>query len=75
MLRKVRWNNDDRAAMLARDPDEVARWYTAARKWVEILRRPESGYWEQLRPGRPLSESHLSRKGSALLERCNAYRF
>ena len=41
MLRKVRWNNDDRAAMLARDPDEVARWYAAARKWVEILRRPE----------------------------------
>ena len=60
MLRKVRWNNDDRAAMLARDPDEVARWYAAARKWVEILRRSESEYWEQLRPGRPLSESHLS---------------
>ena len=75
MLRKVRWNNDDRAAMLARDPDEVARWYAAARKWVEILRRPESGYWEQLRPGRPLSGSHLSRKGSALVEGCNAYRF
>ena len=63
--RKVRWNNDDRAAMLARDPDEVARWYAAARKWVEILRRPELEYWEQLRPGRPLSESHLFRAGSA----------
>ena len=58
VLRKVRWNNDDRAAMLARDPDEVARWYAAARKWVEILRRPDSEYWEQLRPGRPLSKSH-----------------
>lgn len=37
------------------DPDEVKRWYDAARKWVGILRRPELEYWEQLRPGRPLS--------------------
>ena len=66
-LKKVRWNNDDRAAMLARDPDEIAGWYAAARKWVEILRRPELEYWEQLRPGRPLSESHLFRKRSASL--------
>ncbi|KAI4187253.1 MAG: hypothetical protein L6R41_002927 [Letrouitia leprolyta] len=53
-VRQVRWNNDDRAAMVARDPDEIARWYSAAKKWVEILRRRESEYWEQLRPGRPL---------------------
>ena len=56
-LRQVRWNNDDRAALVARNPDEIARFYTAAKKWVEILRRPELEYWEQLKPGRPLSES------------------
>lgn len=53
-LRQVRWNNDDRAALVARDPDEIVRFYAAAKKWVEILRRPESEYWEQLKPGRPL---------------------
>ncbi|CAF9902798.1 MAG: hypothetical protein ALECFALPRED_000024 [Alectoria fallacina] len=46
--------HDDRAALVARDPDEIARFYAAAKKWVEILRRPESEYWEQLKPGRPL---------------------
>lgn len=60
-LRQVRWNNDDRAALVARDPDEIARFYKAARKWVEILRRPEMEYWEQLKPGRPLSESSALR--------------
>lgn len=54
-VRQVRWNNDDRASMEVGDPDEVKRWYDAARKWVSILRRPELEYWEQLRPGRPLS--------------------
>lgn len=66
VLKQIRWNNDDRAAMLARDPNEVTRWYAAAKKWVEILRRPEMEYWEQLRPGRPLSvfQSPLEHFGS-----------
>ena len=56
-LRQARWNNDDRAALFARDPDEIARSYAAAKKWVEILWRPAWEYWERLKPGRPLGES------------------
>ena len=58
-LRQVRWNNDDRTALVARDPDEIAHFYAAAKRWVEILRRPESEYWEQLKPGRPICESFV----------------
>lgn len=49
---QIRWNNDDRAAIQADDPREVAEFYSAARKWVKILRRPECEYWQQLKPGR-----------------------
>lgn len=52
---QVRWNNDDRAAFQADDPEEVAEFYAAARKWVEVLRRPSCEYWQQLKPGRFLS--------------------
>ncbi|MCJ1468228.1 hypothetical protein MMC07_006856 [Pseudocyphellaria aurata] len=55
---QVRWNNDDRAAIHADDPKEVAQFYAAARKWVEILRRPSSQYWHQLRPGRFVGSQH-----------------
>ncbi|KAL9061567.1 MAG: hypothetical protein Q9162_000099, partial [Coniocarpon cinnabarinum] len=54
-LRQVRWNNDDRAALVATDAEEITNFYKAARKWVEILKRPQMEYWEQLRPGRPLT--------------------
>lgn len=53
---QVRWNNDDRAAVGGKGLDGIDRWYEAARRWVSILRRPSSEYWEQLRPGKPLSE-------------------
>ena len=52
---QVRWNNDDRAVLEPTNLDEVTEFYAAARKWVEVIRRPDSEYWEQLRPGRPLS--------------------
>lgn len=54
-LVQVRWNNDDRGT-LSGDQATIGDWYLAARKWVEILRRGRSEYWEQLRPGRPLSK-------------------
>ena len=55
-LRQVRWNNDDRAPLsLCLGRQDIEKWYDAARKWVKILRRPENEYWEQLRPGMPLS--------------------
>ena len=54
---QIRWNNADRAAFPARVPvRNYKEWYAAARKWVEILRRPDSEYWAQLVPGRPLSK-------------------
>ena len=60
-LLQVRWNNDDRAAFTAEDYGEMDLevWYEAVGKWVEILKRPDSEYWEQLKPGRPISKSHF----------------
>lgn len=55
-LRSVRWNNDDRAALPPMDPQKVTDFYRASKKWVEILRRDEMQYWDQLRPGRPISK-------------------
>ncbi|KAL8915736.1 MAG: hypothetical protein Q9172_006712 [Xanthocarpia lactea] len=45
---QIRWNNDDRAAMTGLSWQEVADFYSAARKWVEVLRRPDSEYWVQV---------------------------
>ncbi|KAH0555911.1 hypothetical protein GP486_006144 [Trichoglossum hirsutum] len=57
-LYQVRWNTDDRATMDEwRDDKSLEEWYEAAWKWSEILRRPSVEYWEQLRPGKPLSAS------------------
>ena len=52
---QVRWNNDDRGT-LGGDQVKIEAWYGAARKWAAILRRESNEYWEQLRPGRPLSK-------------------
>lgn len=64
-LSSVRWNNDDRAALPPMDPQKVTDFYRASKKWVEILRRDELQYWEQLRPGRPISKlfSHFCWNG------------
>jgi trimethyllysine dioxygenase len=57
-LYQVRWNTDDRATMDRWiDGKSLEEWYEAAWKWSEILRRPSVEYWEQLRPGKPLSAS------------------
>ena len=58
-MTQVRWNNDDRAAFALQQETKytIEQWYSAARKWVQILRSSDSEYWEQLRPGRPLSMS------------------
>lgn len=55
-LRSVRWNNDDRAALPPMHPQKVVDFYRASKKWVEILRRDELQYWDQLRPGKPISK-------------------
>lgn len=51
-LVQVRWNTTDRAA-IDMPLEEMDAWYRAARKWAKQLERHH--YWEQLRPGRPLS--------------------
>ncbi|KAI8714529.1 Trimethyllysine dioxygenase [Fusarium sp. LHS14.1] len=48
-LTRVRWNNDDRGIL---DVYNAEKWYNAARKWNEIIRRRSSEYWFQLTPGR-----------------------
>jgi trimethyllysine dioxygenase len=54
-LIQVRWNSSDRAA-IDLPIEEVEEWYDAARKWAAILSSAENEYWEQLKPGTPLSE-------------------
>lgn len=46
----VRYNNDDRS-VLRIDADQVDPFYSALRKWNEILTNPEGEYWVQLKPG------------------------
>jgi trimethyllysine dioxygenase len=56
-LMQVRWNNDDRGVLALRGDHGMSaeKWYGAARKWNEILKRKSMEYWAQLEPGRPLS--------------------
>lgn len=54
-VEKIRWNNDDRGVLPVKNtPNETKVWYKAASKWDEILRRNDSEYWFQLKPGRIL---------------------
>lgn len=62
-VKKIRWNNDDRATLPLNTTTE--KWYKAARKFNEILKRKDMEYWAQLEPGRPLSMYFL--KHSKLL--------
>ena len=63
-LLQVRWNNDDRGVVgvfggVDKSEGQIItaeRWYWAARKWDEILKRESLQYWAQLEPGRPLSK-------------------
>lgn len=55
-LHRVRWNNDDRGVVELRS---AKKWYQAAAKWNEILRRKENEYWFQLEPGRVVSKLYL----------------
>jgi trimethyllysine dioxygenase len=56
-LVRVRWNNDDRGAKDDWESVDACRgWYVAAKKWAGILKRSKLEIWEQLKPGRPLSE-------------------
>lgn len=55
-LIQVRWNTTDRAQVdLALSL--MDKWYAAARKWSNILEKFQ--YWDQLVPGKALSESFL----------------
>ncbi|KAI9882369.1 MAG: hypothetical protein M1823_005883 [Watsoniomyces obsoletus] len=57
-LVQVRWNNDDRDVLPHGDKyRDLEKWYDAAQQWVQLLRSEEAEFWDQLRPGRPLSES------------------
>ncbi|KAF3491493.1 26S protease regulatory subunit 6A [Arthroderma uncinatum] len=53
-LYQVRWNNDDRAPGNGDSLETIHRWYRAAKKWNEILKRPDMEIWLKLEPGTPL---------------------
>lgn len=55
-LLQIRWNNDDRGLVPvpANNLEPAAKWYEAARKFDEILKRDDMQYWAQMKPGRPL---------------------
>lgn len=58
-VRRIRWNNDDRGVLdwtHGNDTSIGEAWYSAARKWNEILTRKDMEYWVKLEPGRPLSK-------------------
>jgi len=63
-LLQVRWNNDDRGVVALRQDFamDAEKWYRAAAKWNEILKRKDMEYWAQLEPGRPLSMFLISSK-------------
>lgn len=56
-VRQLRWNNDDRASMpLETEGVTYEEWFEAARVWNSIITDKKNEYWEQLVPGRPVSE-------------------
>lgn len=55
VVRRVRWNNDDRGVVPFDGGFDPVEWYDAARKWDSILRSKEMEFWTQLKPGRTLS--------------------
>lgn len=60
-LLQVRWNNDDRG-VVGLDQEETfdaQAWYSAAKRFNDILKRKDMEYWQQLIPGRPLSMKYL----------------
>ncbi|KAI2641593.1 Trimethyllysine dioxygenase [Hypomontagnella submonticulosa] len=50
-MHRVRWNNDDRGVVPFDSRYSPVKWYKAARKWNDILRRNSIEYWFQLKPG------------------------
>ena len=56
-LMQIRWNNDDRGVVGLSGNEGLGaeKWYEAAGKWDEILKRKTMEYWAQLKLGRPLS--------------------
>ncbi|KAI5291025.1 hypothetical protein KEM54_006617, partial [Ascosphaera aggregata] len=53
-LYQVRWNNEDRASKNLYGMVTMNAWYVAAKKWSEIINRPEMQIWFQLEPGMPM---------------------
>ncbi|EEH44311.2 trimethyllysine dioxygenase [Paracoccidioides brasiliensis Pb18] len=53
-LYQVRWNNEDRSPLVDAPPEQINKWYIAARKWNEIIMRKDMERWFQLHPGSPM---------------------
>ncbi|PGH23316.1 trimethyllysine dioxygenase [Polytolypa hystricis UAMH7299] len=53
-LCRVQWNIEDRAARMDVDAATLVKWYDAARKFNEVLKRESMERWFQLKPGSPM---------------------
>ncbi|KAI5301067.1 hypothetical protein KEM56_002001 [Ascosphaera pollenicola] len=53
-LYQIRWNNEDRAPKNLYGLATMNAWYVAAKKWSDIISRPEMQIWFQLEPGMPM---------------------
>lgn len=42
---------------LGPSPEKTTKWFQAAAYWDQILKRPDSEYWFQLKPGTILSKA------------------
>ncbi|KAG6035379.1 hypothetical protein E4U41_006103 [Claviceps citrina] len=51
-ITRIRWNNEDRGVVPLHV--DVDQWYSAARKWDDIVRRKDNRYWFQMEPGQVL---------------------
>ncbi|KAI5294949.1 hypothetical protein KEM52_002779 [Ascosphaera acerosa] len=53
-LFQVRWNSEDRAPQNLYGVTTMNAWYVCAKKWSDILSRPDMQMWFQLEPGMPM---------------------
>ncbi|KAI9655496.1 MAG: hypothetical protein M1829_000639 [Trizodia sp. TS-e1964] len=61
-IKQIRWNNEDRTTLHVDSghirimgwKEALDQWYDAASELSRIMKKEESEYWEQLRPGRAL---------------------
>lgn len=61
-LAQVRWNNEDRGVIgQGWQPEDVKAWYSAAKRFEDLLTSHDLEYWIQLTPGTVIGEYTLGK--------------